>query len=240
MYAVVAQQRSGTHFLLSLLNSHSAIATAGEVLHHTTSNHNFYDYWAERVATDPVAIRPSQAVAVWRDFAAQLREELHVPRIVMILMYNQLAALQPRLRDVAFFGQPVIHLVRRNILRTHISDYINRSRIAPTHTREQRAAISISLPTAELLAELRARKTAIDATREQLRTHARTIEVTYEDLVHSRKEALAELIDFIGAADEQLETSLERTNPWPLREMLTNFDEVASLLGSTEFAEMLS
>ena len=74
---------------------------------------------------------------------------------------------------------------------------------------------------------------------EHLQAHERHIEVTYEDLVRSRSESLSRLLEFIGVPGEELGTNLKMTNPWPLREMLTNFDEVAALLAPTEFAEML-
>ena len=237
--AIVAQQRSGTHFLLSLLNSHSNIAGAGEVLHHKASSHNFYDYWASCVVANRDSLRPNHVAKVWREFVAELHQVPEARTVVMIVMYNQLAALQARLHDEVLFNQPVIHLVRRNVLRTYISDYVNRSRMAPTHTRKDVAPLMVSLPTDDLLEALRGREATISALRDQLRRHPKAIEVTYEDLVQSRAETLSRLLAFIGVPGEELGTNLKMTNPWPLREMLTNFEDVERLLAPTEFAELL-
>ena len=119
-FVIVAQQRSGTHLLLSLLNSHSQIAGLGEVLHNKESSYNFYPFWAKVVASDPEAIRPKRSGRVWRAFVSELHETLGASRLAMIAMYNQLAGLPARLRRVILFDQPAIHLIRLNVLRTHI------------------------------------------------------------------------------------------------------------------------
>ena len=96
---IVAEQRSGTHFLLSLLNSHSQIAGLGEVLHHKESSYNFYESWAKSVVADPEVIRPRAAGRVWRAFITELHEQSGARTLAMIAMYNQLAGLPARLRS---------------------------------------------------------------------------------------------------------------------------------------------
>jgi hypothetical protein len=236
MFVILSQQRSGTHFLLSLLGSHPRVKGFGELLE-PRSSVGFYPYRNARAEQDASLLGPDKAFAVWRDYLAQLTAGLHASTCpVAIVMYNQLGTL-PRPLAEHVFRFPVVHLIRRNLLRTHLSDHINRTTDKPPHTRKESPLSRVSLPVDGLVDELRNRAAVIETHRRLLRDK-RHIEVSYEALCADPE--TRRITDFLGIEPLPLSTTLRRSNPHALREILANYDAVEEALRDTEFAPMLT
>lgn len=240
MFAIVAQQRSGTHFLGSLLDSHPALRSLGEeILSSKGVKNNFYAYLGAKAARNPDVVRPQNQHAIWRSFVDSLAQKRPgIRHIGIILMYNQIELISPHLIERILAGIRIIHLIRGNTLRTHVSDYINRNTEKPAHSDLPSELIRVTLPSDTLVEELRTRTRRIAKMRELL-SRWKHIEVTYEELLHSREEALLRLQGFLDVPGMQLDTSLQASNPWPLKEILLNYCEVQTALRDSEFAGMI-
>lgn len=235
-FTILSQQRSGTHFLASLLSSHSGLRVYGEVLHGRSSK-GYYAFLrdAADAARGPDQLKPQ--MQSWRRFVSQLHARDPDFRPGMILMYNQLLRLPADVFSCMVDEPQVIHLVRRNLLRTHVSDAINRAGLKPAHLRADGALSPISLPVEDLAKHLAMRSKTIAAFRGRLagRPH---VEVIYEDVVSNAQWQVDRILSFLGHAREPVRTQLRPTNPQPLAEIITNFEEVRTALRSTEFAWM--
>jgi len=240
MFGIVAQQRSGTHFLGSLLSSHPHVISLGEeIIASKGTRNNFYTYLGAQAASNPDAIRPPNLPEIWRGFVGFLAQQYpDVRQLGVIIMYNQLELLPPPLAERILAEVRIIHLIRRNVLRTHISDYINRNTDKPAHSELQGELVQVKLPSDTLLEELRARVRRIEAMR-QVVSRYRHIEISYEELLNCREEALRRLQGYLKIAPAPLSTALQPSNPWPLEDILLNYSDAQAALRGSEFAAMI-
>lgn len=66
------------------------------------------------------------------------------------------------------------------------------------------------------------------------------LQLTYEDHIEQDpRNAQRRVCDFMGVAPHEARVTLRRGNPFPLREIIRNYDEVASDLSGTAYAYML-
>jgi hypothetical protein len=62
------------------------------------------------------------------------------------------------------------------------------------------------------------------------------LDVFYEDLANDIDRALAGALDFLGVRPERLTVTMRRQNPEPLRELISNYDELLAAYRGTEYA----
>jgi len=148
----------------------------------------------------------------------------------------------------------VLHLVRKNLLKTLISCVLNEQKAVlkrKSHGTQKVQPARVHLkPDKNLINELRRRRKQIDDYRKLLSTHLRCLEIYYEDFFTnsaSESDTIAPLVlekvyDFLDIQDKQykLETSLRKTNPDDLRLLIENFEEVSAVLTDTEFGHFLN
>lgn len=235
MFTLLSQQRSGTHFVASLLSSHSGIRVFGEVLHEHSAN-SYQSFQRDAASGADKAEPPADS---WNRFACHLAARDRARRPGVIVMYNQIIQLPIEFFSCLVDSPQVIHLVRRNLLRTHVSDAINRARLKPAHTRVASALSTISLPVQDLARQLTLRGKTIAAFRARL-AGCQHVEIAYEDVSLSPQEEMAKVLAFLRLVPEPLQTSFQPSNPQSLSAILTNFSEVRDTLANTEFAWMCS
>ena len=67
------------------------------------------------------------------------------------------------------------------------------------------------------------------------------LRLSYEDDIAERPErAYRRVCEFLGLQPSEVSVLLRKTNPFPLRQMVTNFEDLERALAGTEFAWMLS
>lgn len=240
---ILSTQRSGTHFLTSLLNAGAKIKGFGEVFADANKRQKFYQYLeAEQsdLAVDDVRSDAKVFHDVFDRFLAHNKAEHPGNAFSFILMYNQARRLSDAVLTDLFSGRNIIHLVRRNVLRTHVSDFINRNRLKPTHSRDSavgEATVKILLPTDVLVTGLETRAAAIDHHRKFIAQFDHT-ELHYEDLSEDNDllRGLAEKFGF--EAVSEFATGFKKTNPQPLSEIVENFEDVQAVLRGTPFFDL--
>lgn len=145
-----------------------------------------------------------------------------------------------------------ILLIRRNTLRHVVSHYASRNRgswhaSSPGGVERREFALDVtdittgSSPGRPLLDYLQEVDTAHDAVRTQLAGQS-LLEIEYESDINDRgaQYAYGKACAFLGVAPKQAEVKNVKVNPFPLRDVLSNYDEVAALLKDTKFAWMLT
>ena len=238
MYTIVSHQRSGTHWLLSLLRSHPACFGVGEVLHNGETKYNYYSFLGRLAASDPEVLFPSGQIAGWNAFLASLPIPSGV-HPVAILHYNQIEMLPNLLLLHILSTTGIVHLVRENILRSIVSDRVAAKRKAlPPELAQPGAPVRVTLAAHALVPELTRRTEQIANWRELLGP-VNPVEVTYEGLLADTAGECNRILAALDLPPQPLSSNRQRMTPQPLSDVLTNFDEVTDALRGTRFESML-
>ena len=262
---IFSTQRSGTHVLASLLASHPQISGIGEIFHSTGGRFNFKKYiegihgpgqiraFSRDLSRFRRVIRAILKFARIRAYPLNLsrfrgefegylqsaRDEVGGGSLCLILMYNQAAKLHRSVVSELFLNRGIIHLVRQNVLRTYVSNYINQNRLKPAHSHagtETAVLTKIRLPTEALVTELTRRSAEIQRQREFV-SRFDHVEVCYEDFDGDSFPVRNAAARF-GFADFEASTRQRKSNPQTLKEILENFEDVQKTLKGTEFFAM--
>lgn len=220
-FAIVGNARTGSNYLLDGLKSSPAI----RMYHEIFASHN------RRVGADFDKIlstvfqyedKSTQAVG-FKVFYNHLTEE----------EWNKLVACQ---------GLKVIHLTRRNRLRTVISLEIAFKTGQWTKSgnsggpREKR----VTLDALKLIQRLEQIEEGEVATRRRFCDRP-TLEVVYEELVRSPEQVFTAVGAYLGVEGiDPGKIRLKRQNPETLPQLIVNYDEVEAVLQNTKFAEYLT
>ena len=237
---ILTTQRTGSTFLVDCLRSHPAIECSGEILNGQPDlmGPSYRGPFRDVVKAANMIRRgawypPYRLGQFYKGGTRQVR--------IFKAMYNQLArpfALKylqskPELR--------VIHLRRQNLLKVHVSALLMNKRrnvqaTAPTeaiwiHVDPERAISGMRKARAEY-------EKYDDAFESQRRLH-----LNYEDLIDGQNlqaEIARRICDFLGVKFVPMKSKLVKLNPESLREMVTNYDELANAVSKTEFADLLA
>lgn len=156
------------------------------------------------------------------------------------VMYNQLAnpfALRylKEHEDIR-----IVHLRRHNLLKVHVSKLL-----MPKRSRVQVVApvdvVQIRVNPAEAIASMRKTRELYERHERLFARHPR-LPLTYEELFdgqHLQATTAARVCEFLDVAPFPMKSSIIKLNPESLREMVTNFQELAEAVSRTEFADML-
>jgi LPS sulfotransferase NodH len=219
-FIVLGHARTGSNMLLSMLNSHPRVLAHGEVFARVT----------------PDALQTT----VLRTF------DRRVPRTVTavgckVFYYHPLGdtsgALWRELDAVAALH--VVHLRRRNVLRTVVSRQIAARRDEWLQTRPQ-APVPAELKQVSLTPEeVRAAIDRIqDLEREAVERFSATpmLEVAYEELVASPAAEFRRITEFLEVPAAEPTGRTLRQNPEPLSALLANYDDLAAAFRGTPLA----
>lgn len=152
------------------------------------------------------------------------------------------------------FDPMVVHLIRRNYLRTMTSIYLVRARTAAeawhtSHSYEPVQPVKLNVSPGTLVTDLiRLRNTISDHLTLLANRGYTTMEVYYDDLFSPGPEnatylnplTRGRLCKFLGVTNgHMMYTKTARINPQPLREIYQNWDEIREAVSKTEFAEFV-
>jgi LPS sulfotransferase NodH len=135
----------------------------------------------------------------------------------------------------------VIHLIRENVFKTHIS-FLTAPMHKMHHPREGDAVktVTLRLDPQTLLKELRKRNQRIEKRRKDL-AGFNVLEVSYESFVKDKDAEAARIQPFLGLEKVvPFKTDLVKINPDSLSDIIENYDEIADLLSGTEFEQFLT
>ena len=236
---ILTTQRTGSTFLAGCLESHPQIECAGEILIGAPDvpQPQYRGPFKGIVKLARFAYsgawRPGNRMrAFYAGGTARVR--------MFKAMYNQLAnpfALgylrqQEDLR--------IVHLRRKNLLKVHVSTLLMPKR---AHAQALMAVepVWIHVNPAAAIASMRRARALYTHFELQFERHPR-LQVAFEDLFdgqYLQVGTAARICDFLGVEQHPMKSRIVRLNPESLREMVTNYDELADAVSRTEFAEML-
>jgi len=207
-FIVLTRSRTGSNLLISFLNGHPDIFAEGEI-------------FARMNERDPLA----------RLAAAFGRQPRHIKaKGFKIFYYHPLdadgTALWQRLAGMQ--GLRVIHLTRRNVLRTLLSRKIAGLQDAWTATRYDRSAVEarrVRFTPEELEQGFQETRRWEESVDRRFPAQA-TLHLSYEELIADPAAVYAAMLAFLGAREVAPSTHLRRQNPEKLRELIDNYSEL--------------
>lgn len=236
---ILTTQRTGSTFLVECLASHPDIECASEIL-----------------IGEPDAPRPQYrgqfkqlakvgrilASGAWRP--ARRMESFYEGGRARVrafkVMYNQLAhpIALGYLRDSRDIR--VLHLSRENLLKVQVSRILmgKRARVQATSRVD---AVRTRVDPQKAIAAMRAARERYRHFESVFRDHPR-LALSYESLFDGQRlhaGTAGRICDFLGVAPHPMQSRLVKLNPEMLREMVTNYEELAAAVARTEFAELL-
>lgn len=237
---ILTTQRTGSTFLVECLGSHPDIESAGEILIGAPDSYRepryrghlkkFYKLW--NIARNGAWHPARRMERFYSSGRARVR--------VFKAMYNQLSypfALR-YLREHEEIH--VIHLRRENLLKVHVSRLL-----MPKRQRLQAFApvepIWVRVDPALAVAEIRNAHARYEHFVKLFERHPR-IAISYEQLFDGaflQGETSKRICEFLEIPQHPMKSQLVKLNPETLREMVTNYDELADVISRTEFAFML-
>jgi LPS sulfotransferase NodH len=216
-FIVLAHARTGSNMLLSMLRSHPSVLVRGEVF----------------ARVKPEAIHPTVVHTL----------QGRVPRRIgaagcKVFYYHPLGDRSGDLwRELdAISDLHVVHLRRRNVLRTIVSREIADQRDDWLQTRPQEAVPAARKRVVMTVEQVRNGVDRIEGLeREAVQRFANgpLLEVGYEDLVSSPTQEFRRITDFLCVAPADPAGKTLRQNPEPLSALLVNYDELKAAFRGT-------
>ena len=218
-FIVLARSRTGSNLLITLLESHPHIRADGEILH-SLEGRDGADVLAKTFCKQPIRIKA-------RGFKVFYYHPIDDDSGGV---WRTLAGMD-HLR--------VIHLKRRNVLRTLVSRKVAGARDewvtesgAPASFTDKAVALA-----ARELAEGFARTRAWEEGGDEMFSRHPLLSVHYEDLADDPNGVFREITDFLGVPYARPSTTLRRQNPERLSDLVTNYEELKGAFQGTELEE---
>ncbi len=219
-FAIVGNARTGSNYLLDGLKTSPSI----RMYHEIFAAHN------RQVGTDFEKILSTV-------FQYESRS---IQMVGFKVFYNHLTEGEWN-KLLARDDLKIIHLTRRNRLRTVISLEIafKTGQWTKSGTSSGLKEKRVTLDPSKIIKRLE----QIEEGEVVARSHFRDrniLEVVYEELVQSPAVVFASVSSYLGANGiDPSKIRLRRQNPETLQQLIVNYDEVKTLLGSTKFAGYL-
>ncbi|MEZ6126161.1 MAG: Stf0 family sulfotransferase [Planctomycetaceae bacterium] len=227
-FIIVSNGRSGSNLLLSLLASHPRVKHCGEY------------YTDNRMKEEDFTGRDLLA-----EFQTRMKRRGFEKAVGAKFLYYQLEPSYaerfnaPALRQVQSFVLSnlrfkVIHLTRRNLLRTVISMLVAaKTGVYRAHDRKELptdAAVEVC-PT-DCIHRMQLIRKYEDTARQWFRHH-QVLEMTYEDLVSNQDSEISRLLKFLHVDDMRLQGRMVRQSR-SLKDSVANYEELAKTLAGTQ------
>lgn len=220
---IVARSRTGSNLLASLLNSHPKIEVRGEVFSR---------------------IKQASCRTVWNKVFSK-----RLPWIKYLgfkIFYDH--PIDSDDKEVWDFIKKdvdirIIHLKRRNILRSHVSRLIALKTDKWTSTQNNEPAENesraVEVDTGHCIDQFQQlEKWQNDHDKRSFSQHE-YLEVIYEELASEPQKIMNEVFDFLQLPRRKVETKLKRQNPEPLNLLIKNYSEVKKVLEEKGYAHFL-
>jgi len=255
---LLAQQRSGTTALGSVLDQSDHIKCFGEVFY--CFPNNYFDFLAKLAEEDKTFLYPDGMRTKFDKYIDYLASFANnKPFALLDIKYNSTHHLngfwfnlsqRPVLFDILIERKiPIIHLLRRNFLKRYVSASLARkSKVWHAHSAEQvinSKSQTIKLDPAKLIENLQFQSSELALALKYLGEYENVLTLIYEKLfdmdgniTSSTEEGLCEFLglDRLGSRTPRLKKMTQNN----LRNVIENFDEVALALASTPYEWMLT
>lgn len=217
-FVLLSRSRTGSNMLVSYLNSHPNIRMKGEIFGWLKGK-NYKDILAKLFDKQPYYIKAIGCKIFY----------YHPHHYESNDIWDELISMS---------NLSVIHLKRRNILRTLVSRKIagiqNVWVAGSSNGGEPDSSKAVSFTMEELEKDFKQTRDWEKSGDEMFCKHP-LLSVYYEDLVIDPQGVLGNIMDFLDVKDMQLTTKQRRQNPERLRDLVINYDELKSAFSGSKW-----
>lgn len=220
-FVILCLGRTGSFYLVSLLNSHPDIRCFGELFSHRGQGRELF---RNTPHTDAL------------EYLREITGSVEAPAVGLKLPVNSIQA-HPQALDV--LGDPglrVIRLSRLNLLALFVSRQLLAATRVPQSTRGEYGDTRVRLdpqPTVKAFERMEEHERWLDG----LAGEHPTLRLTYEGIIEG--EGLEDAERFLGVEPRELSSPMEKLRKRPLSETVENWDEVVAELQGTRFEHFL-
>jgi len=270
---LLSTQCSGSHFLKSYIESHFAgVVCSGEILREPgelarkypalptqPEFPHFWPWYEAQAAAGKISVAPDRRLEAFANYLSELSAAVDPGDLVIDAKYNSLRSLSGYCdtdygsHDFTSFitsrNIPVLHLIRKNILKAIVSTKLALE-IGAGHHSQQRSPgerlPSIRLNPKNVLFEIRYAFKLTQDYQNRFSGYANYDEVVYEDFVREQNypepgiysRVLALFLDKTPAAAVQTPLPFKKTTPEDPSEVVENWQDVIRLVRTTEHGWM--
>lgn len=245
-FCILTTQRSGSLWLIDLMDSHPEIKAFKELFrikkpNNIWSDQNLPDFMSfYEFQRTHLGIRPFKTFNYLKSIIDDYPISYHA--IGFKLMYNQVMVHPELLPKLVSDRYQIIHLVRNNYLDTVLSK-INAKQKRIVHPTADIKVSANHLDPKALLRELNQQDWTVKTARKLLQALPNpSIEVTYESLCLDKEKVLNEITQFLGISTDQItyQSELKKINKGTYRDKISNYEEIEKVLSGTKFERFLS
>lgn len=246
-FCILTTQRSGSTWLVSLLDSHPQIKAFSELFIGEAFAHQSDEYlpWSDQYLSSFYEFEKQHPRLRSFQVFQYLERLSHYPgthrAIGFKLMHSQLAKRPEILLKLILSRYKIINLVRENPLDIIISK-ANLRRSGSPHFKEEQALKTIELQPSLLLKELQKqdRKTQFMKTMLNL-LPIQVLNITYESLCNNQQVVVDSVLNFLGAEENKasLNSNLKKISKGQYSQKIANFEEIKVTLSGTKFQRFL-
>lgn len=257
---LLARQRSGTGALGSMLDQHSEVRYLGEVFHDNEirRTENYFNFYLSKVAEDRNHSLPGNAESLFNEYVEFILAAQKKVNVILDIKYSSTHHFNgywhapydaPKLFKLAAKKSvKILHLKRKNLLKTYISGRLAEQNKAWHVTDSTVLKVStLKINTAQLLNYLKATHREVSHFDSALKKYNGVIEVEYSSIF--TPEGLPVLPEVKRLSDFLNVSSDEFTNIKPafikqaddkLINVIENYEEVVAALADTPHAWMVA
>jgi len=219
-FVVLSRSRTGSNLLISLLNSHPQVVAGGEYFRRLHGlDHN--EVLRKAFSGEPFPIKA-------KGFKIFYYHPVDEPS----------SGVWDKLRAMADLS--VIHLKRKNLLRTLVSRKIAGVEdvwlsMSEHNPRSSAGHVNISFTVDELTDLFRETRVWEESGHRMFCNHP-MLTIYYEDLVTDRAKVFRQVTQFLGVSYIEPKTELKKQNNRSLRATIMNYDDLKLRFSSTEWA----
>jgi len=217
-FIVLARARTGSNMLMSILDSHPNIRAGKREIFCRLEGRHYKDLLAKSFRKSPRHIKARGFKIFYYHPSDGPCDDLWNDLVKMEDLY-------------------IIHLKRRNILRSVVSQEIAKKSGHWERQSGQETDLkdkAVTLTTEDLDAHFHRTREFEERGDEMFKDHP-MITVYYEDLADNPDGAFDEIMDFLGLPHGQPQTNLVKQNPESLKDLITNYDELESAFQETRW-----
>lgn len=249
-FILVTTQRSGSTWVIDMLNSHPQIAAYGELFLDKGKGSptwcggkdvTFWNTYFEEVQVPFKKTIKPLFIFKYLNHVYSLRSS--IKSVGFKLMYPQMERFRRELLAYIFLNKIlIIHLIRANHLDVILSQSTAAFRgVYHLRNSEDTENVKLHLNVSQLVEQLQQQEEKIlQAKSWYSKLGLPYMEVIYEELVADRHSFNA-VLSFLGikADATKLSSSLKKINPKSHAELIENYDSVRHVLQKTKFCELL-
>jgi len=239
LWAVIAHQRCGTNFFESMLRTIPGVHHFPEILYPAFFDGSFYAYYAELIRKEPRYLLLTDFTLVDAVFRGYFEHQVRAIRHDFIgfdLKIDQLDCYPRLYHSLKAWGFRIIHLRRENRLRRVISHLVMLRRLKTGREDIHRTPpklIRMQVDCADVVRQIKEDMRGDARVESRLgRGNRRYLQLSYETLVHERRQTLGKATGFLGldADVAGIEPDTVQQSRWPLEEVVTNYAELRRAL----------